>query len=177
MTINSNAHSQFDEEGVSVPAETDTYLTFSIGSQVFAVDVKNVREILDLQTISKLPNAPHDVMGVIDVRDQGICVIDLASRLGMSLDNNENSRIVVFELDYNDDSTPIGVIADRVLSVAEIAQHEIEAPPATLSTWDPSAVHGVARLDGEVVIVLILSQVFGTLDRNNDPFTFSDSVH
>jgi len=153
-------------------AEPNTYLTFAIGAQIFAVDVHNVREVLDMQAISRLPNAPHDLLGVIDVRDQGIGVIDLANRLGMQLEGSKNQRIVVFELGEASPVTPVGVIADRVLSVAEIPGADIESPPSTLSSWDPRAVRGMARIDGNMVIVLLLSEVFQKSDLDTDSFSF-----
>src|SRR6056297_2732472 len=125
-----------DHEKPTEEAVADTYLTFVLAEQIFAVPVANVREILDLQTISRLPNAPGDLVGMIDVRGQGIGVVDLASRLGLCLDGGAESRIVVFELDDGPDRVPLGIVADRVLSVAEIEPHSVEKTPKTMSTWD-----------------------------------------
>lgn len=156
----------------AIIAEPNTFLTFDLGAQVFAVNVRNVREVLDMQRISAMPNAPHDLIGVIDVRGQGIGVIDLASRLGMQLNGGKNQRIIVFEMTTGEGVTPIGVIADRVLSVTEIPADQIEPPPSTLSSWDPGSVRGVARLQGTLAIILTLSQVFQTDELADDAFTF-----
>lgn len=154
--------------------EPKTYVTFDMGEQTFAVEVRSVREILDLQRISRLPNAPSDVMGVIDVRGEGIAVVDLAARLGIRLGGRDGEgRIIVFELEQGAISTPIGVTADRVLSVVEIADAEIEATPSTLTAWNSTAVQGVTRLNGALTMVLDLSAVFDLGVSAPGPFDFS----
>ncbi len=157
----------------ATPDEPKTYLTFEMASQTFVVDVRSVREILDLQPISRLPNAPGDVLGVIDVRGEGIGVVALAERLGLSLgDAAGDGRIIVFEMGEGEERTPIGVIAERVLSVVEIADEDIERTPATLTSWDSAAVVGVTRLGGALAMVLELDVVFGITAGNRDPFDF-----
>ena len=155
--------------------DTGTYLTFVIGPQIFAVDVHNVREILDMQVISGLPNAPHDVVGMIDVRNQGIAIVDIASRLGMVLEDETKGRIIVFEISGPAGRVPVGVIADKVLNVAEISMKDVESPPTTLSSWDPSIVQGVTRQDGSLVILLLLSEIFQADTTGDDIFAFGSS--
>lgn len=141
-------------------AEPHTYVTFELAGQIFAVEVGTVREILDLQPISRLPNAPADLLGMIDVRGQGIAVIDLLSHLGLSHPmSREEGRIVVFELDA-DSRKPVGVIADRVLSVVAIADTEIEPAPVTMVRWNAAAMFGVARIDGQLIMMLALDRLF-----------------
>lgn len=156
---------------------SDTFLTFSIGPQIFAIDVRNVREILDMQRISGLPNAPHDVVGMIDVRNQGIAIVDLADRLGMVLEDEKAGRIIVLEMGDPENRVPVGVIADKVLNVFEISPDGIEPAPATLSSWDPAVVQGVTRQNGALVILLVLGEIF-QMDQGShggqDIFTFDE---
>lgn len=151
-----------EEDAGATMREPHTYVTFELAGQIFAVDVADVREILDLQPISLLPNAPPDLLGMIDVRGEGIAVIDLPSRLGlMSQNSPQDSRIVVFELG----SAPrklVGVIADQVLSVVAIADTDIEPSPEAMTHWQPGAMTGVARIDGQLIMMLALDQLFGT---------------
>ena len=65
---------------------SSTYLTFDLGDQTLGVEVRHVREILDLQKITRLPNAPMDVLGVVDVRGTSVPIIDLRARLGLPHD-------------------------------------------------------------------------------------------
>lgn len=141
--------------------EPQTYVTLELAGQVFAVDVGNVREILDLQPISRLPNAPADLLGMIDVRGEGIAVIDLPGRLGLThRADPEDGRIVVFELGP-EPHKPVGVIADRVLSVVAIAEADIEPAPEAMTRWQADAMIGVARIDGQLTMMLALDRLFG----------------
>ncbi|RNF33324.1 chemotaxis protein CheW [Paracoccus methylarcula] len=150
-----------EEDDGAETLEPHTYVTLELAGQVFAVDVGNVREILDLQPISRLPNAPADLLGMIDVRGEGIAVIDLPSQLGlMHQANPEDARIVVFELGP-EPRKPIGVIADRVLSVVAIAKADIEPAPDAMSRWRSDAMIGVARIDGQLTMMLALDRLFG----------------
>lgn len=151
--------------------EPHTYVTFELAGQVFAVNVGNVREILDLQPISRLPNAPSDLLGMIDVRGEGIAVMDLPSQLGLSNQTNpEDGRIVVFELGP-EPRKPIGVIADRVLSVVAIAGADIEPAPEAMARWQAEAMIGVARLEGRLTMMLTLDRLFGA--AQSGPFDFT----
>lgn len=151
--------------------EPHTYVTFELADQIFAVDVRSVREILDLQPISCLPNAPADLLGMIDVRGQGIAVVDLLSQLGLShRDSGAEGRILVLEIDA-DSRKPIGVIADRVLSVITISDSDIEAAPATATRWNANAMIGIARVDGQLIMMLALERLFKT--DSSGPFEFT----
>lgn len=161
------------DEGILAAKTLQTYMTFQLSDQFFAVDVRNVREVLDIQTISKLPNAPPDVIGMIDVRGEGIAILDIASRLGMGLKDAETARMIVFELSHNNESVPIGVVADRVLDVVDIHDSDVEAAPPTMTSWSTDTISGVARLGQDVVIILSLSEIFQTSSTDFDAFSFS----
>jgi purine-binding chemotaxis protein CheW len=155
-------------DGGADPATT--YVTFDIGAQSLAADVCDVREILDMQPVAPLPNAGMDLLGMIDVRGQGVAVLDLRGKLGLVADpHSPDRRIIILEIGSRVKS-PIGIIADRVRNVTEIAADQIEAAPSALGTWDASVLDGVARLDGRLVYVLS----FGKLLANDmrGPFDF-----
>jgi len=153
-------------------AEPMTCLTFDLSGQIFAVDVTHVREILDMQPVSALPNAGADLLGMIDVRGEGIALIDLASRLGtMRSTSAEHSRIIVFEIGRTGGTqVPVGVIADRVRSVVELTEADIEPPPMTLVRWEGDAVRGIVRLSGQLAMLLQLSALFDA--ETPGPFDF-----
>lgn len=155
----------------TVPAnEPHTYVTFELAGQIFAVDVSDVREILDMQPISQLPNAPGDLLGMIDVRGEGIAVVDLPGRLNLRHKNApEDSRILVFELGDNP-CKPVGVIADRVLAVEAIIDGDIEPTPSTTTNWESGAMVGVTRIDGKLTMILALNRLFESHARG--PFDF-----
>ena len=153
-----------------VPSLAKTYVTFDIANQSLATDVAMVREILDMQAVAELPNARGDVLGMIDVRGEGIAVIDLQERLGLRGNSSgEASKIIVLEIGDPDKKT-VGIIADRVRNVLEISDDRIEATPSVPGNWDPVAMQGVARLDGRLVYILSFERLLGQ-DRPG-PFDF-----
>lgn len=130
------------------------YLTFGIGGQLFALEVGMVREILDEQPMAILPEAPPDVLGLIDVRGEGVMVMDVSHRLGVQPDAAGGRRVVVIERDGTSGRS-VGVIADQVLSVVEIAPDGIEPAPR-MGHGGPrnGLLRGVARLNGRLVMLL-----------------------
>lgn len=152
-------------------ANSKTYVTFDIAAQSLAADVAVVREILDMQSVAELPNARSDILGMIDVRGEGIAVIDLQERLGLRGDNSSQTRkIIVLEIGGDQDKKTVGIIADRVRNVLEISDDRIEKTPSVPGNWDPIAMEGVARLDGRLVYVLSFARLLG--EERAGPFDF-----
>lgn len=150
--------------------EPRTYVTFVLAEQMLAVDVAMVREILDPQPVTRLPNAPGDLLGMIDIRGENVALVDLPGRLGLHGSPPEGAgRIIVLEFGSNP-ATPIGVIADRVLGVAEIPDDEIGAAPSAMTSWDSSVLRGVARVNGQLIQILALETVFQS--KLPGPFDF-----
>ncbi|WP_050930089.1 chemotaxis protein CheW [Aestuariivita boseongensis] len=142
------------------------FLTFDIANRIFAVEVTRVREILDMQEVTPLPNSPHQVEGVVDVRGVSIPIVNMSGALGASSDPmGEDSRIIVFETpSASDKLLTVGVVADRVRDVCQIEANEIEAPPDFGdSALRPGAVTGMCRLEGGLVVIIDLSHVFAEM--------------
>ena len=160
-----------DPDAASEETPPLTVLTFALGAQVFAVDVHRVREILDATEIAPLPNAPHDVLGMIDLRGQSIAIVDLASRIGAQAEMGSAGRIVVFEFDQDGKTTSLGVPADRVLRVREIPGDTIEPVPDTLSGWRCDVADGMARTDDGIALILGIDHILAGSDEPG-PFDF-----
>lgn len=134
--------------------EPQTFLTLRLGGQHFALSVAPVREILDEQPVATLPEAPPDVIGLIDVRGESVLVMDVSRRLGVVPEADGNRRIVVLERP-GDFGRPVGVVADQVLSVVEIASDGIEDAPRSPGAGSAQRLlQGIARLGGHLVLVL-----------------------
>lgn len=150
--------------------EPQTFLTLRLGGQYFALSVAPVREILDEQPVATLPEATPDVIGLIDVRGESVIVMDVSRQLGVVPETEGNRRIVVLER-AGDSGRPVGMLADQVLSVVEIANAEIEAAPrAPGSGSAPRLVQGIARLGGNMVLVLDHAALLGS--SGDDIFDF-----
>lgn len=146
---------------VVTTAVTRNYVTLGIGSEIFAIDVKFVREILGLREIALLPKAPPFVIGVIDVRGNTVPVVDLRLKLGMQpFAVTEHTRILVLELLIEGHPATIGLMSDQVFEVAELEGTEIESPPVVGGEWNSEFIEGISRLRGKFVIIFNLEKLF-----------------
>lgn len=141
-----------------------TLLTFDLAGQKLAVDVRQIREILDLQPIARVPNSASDILGVIDVRGEAITMIDLADRLGMRRSGLAvHARIIVLELGAANAMQVAGFEADQVISVVEVAPDAIEPVPVPTATrWRGAAVTGMTRLDGALFMIVDLEALLAS---------------
>lgn len=148
------------EEQEAAADAASTFLAFDLGGQRLGVSVERVREILDLQPMTRLPDAPHEVRGVIDVRGASVPILDLAARLGLdAAEAGPEARVIVFDLGEAGRPRAFGVLADRVRDVRRIAPEAIEPPP-TLAGGRGAATRGLARVEDGLVVLLDLDRLF-----------------
>ena len=151
---------------MSVPQITAVayYITFKLGGELFAIDVKYVREVLDLTQITRVPTAPSYMRGVVNVRGTAIPVVDLRLKFGLpSGVDSVNSRILVLELSVDGVTAVVGGLADSVHDVVEIEPNEIGEPPRIAMKWRSEVIAGMAKRGEEFAIILDIERVF-TLD-------------
>jgi len=118
-----------------------------------------VQEILDMRPIARLPQAPANLLGMIDVRGQGIPVLDLRLTLGLqAAEDSENTRIVVLRI-AGERALTVGLRADRVFEVTVLDQDELDPPPAISASWVGHAIAGIGRRNGAFVTVLNLERL------------------
>jgi purine-binding chemotaxis protein CheW len=141
------------------------FVTLGIEREVFAVPAEAVVEILDLQPMFRLPEAPPYLAGLIDVRGRSVPVIDLRVKLGLPATTaNENIRILVLEIAAAGRDLALGLIADQVFEVMALDLRQVEAAPDIGVRWRSDYIHGVARRNGEFVIILDLPRLFSNDD-------------
>jgi purine-binding chemotaxis protein CheW len=139
------------------------YLTFRIGDEVFALDVSQVREVLDFSTITKVPRAPDFMRGVINVRGNVVPVVDLRRKFGLEpTEKTLDTRIVVMELSMDDELSVLGAMADSVHEVIELEVGQIEAPPRIGTRWRTEFIKGIGKRDEQFIIILDIDRVFST---------------
>lgn len=137
------------------------FVTFSLGEEVFAVPVDVVREILDHEDAFKIPNGPDYLLGLRDVRGQGVPVIDLRLRLGMSRTvKTQNTRILVLDIPIGDRLLALGLVADKVFEVTPFSRDSIETAPDIGIRWNSSYIDGVVRREGDFVVIINLAELF-----------------
>lgn len=146
----------------SVPAQ---YITFKLGDELFAIDVAQVREVLELPPITRVPTAPAYMRGVVNVRGKAVPVVDLRTKFGLpTADDTLNSRIVVMELEIDGEPTVVGGVADSVQEVIELEPGQIEPPPRIAMRWRTELINGMGRRGDEFIIILNLGAVFSLAD-------------
>ncbi|MGN6158365.1 MAG: chemotaxis protein CheW [Devosia sp.] len=143
-------------------SQSAQYLTLGVGEEIFAAPVENVQEILDMQPIARLPQAPPNLLGMTDVRGQGIAVLDLRLTLGFApADDTPNTRIVVLDLKPGGQPLVVGLRTDRVFEVTVLDSPELDPRPAISGKWSGDSVLGIGRRNGRFVTVLALDRLLG----------------
>jgi purine-binding chemotaxis protein CheW len=136
------------------------YLVFHLANEEFGVRVLKVREIIGMQEITGVPQTPHYVKGVINLRGKVIPVIDL--RLKFGLDQGEYTQrtcIVVLQVERGQGSIQMGVIVDGVSEVLNMQETEIEDTPSFGEDLQAEYILGMAKVKGKVKILLDIDHV------------------
>jgi len=132
------------------------WLTFSLGSEEYALDIGDIREIIKPREITDLPRVPDFILGIISLRGVIIPVFDLKMRLKLgAVEISSESRIIVCQ----HEDRFAGLVVDNLNQVVSLSGQGIEPPPAVLSGLDRDMVKGVGRYQGRMLILLNLSNV------------------
>jgi len=138
-------------------------VTFRIGNEEFGIDIQKVQEINRMIEITKIPNTPTHVEGVVNLRGKIIPIISLRTKLGFGeAERDKATRIMVVEIDGN----VLGFIVDSVSEVLRIHDAKIEPTPSITGGPDANYIDGVINLGDRLLILLNLSTLFdGDLKR------------
>jgi len=132
------------------------YLTFRLAEEEYGLEILKVREIVSLQAITAIPGTPDYVKGVINLRGKVIPTVDLRLRFGLSeQEDTQTKAIVITQVE----GTEVGVIVDSVSEVLDVPTDCIEDTPSFGSTIDTSFMLGMAKLGGEVTLLLDLEKL------------------
>lgn len=137
------------------------YLAFTLNGEIFAIDILQIREIIEFGSLTEVPMMPPTVRGVINLRGAVVPVIDLSARFGRA--NTEVGRrtcIVIVEIEHDGETQTLGVLVDAVNEVMEIPSAEIEPAPAFGARVRTDFIRGMGRVDGRFVIILEVTRVF-----------------
>ena len=145
---------------MSTEDATLQYLTFSLGDEVFAMDIRTVREIIQHAAMTVVPLMPNFVRGVINLRGAVVPVIDLAARFGgKATELGRRTCIVIVEVPDGDTRHDIGIMVDAVSEVLEIPGSEIEPPPSFGAKIRADFIFGMGKVAGKFVIILEINKV------------------
>lgn len=131
-------------------------VSFNIGEEEFGVDILRVQEINRMVEITRVPNSPDYVEGVINLRGKVIPIIYMRKRLGMpSKPLDKDTRIIVVEIDKR----VIGFIVDSVNEVLRINKSITEPPPTMVAGIDSDFITSIAKLEDRLLILLDLEKI------------------
>ena len=144
-------------------AGTMNALTLRMQDEMFAIEAGSVREILDLVQITEVPNAPAFVAGLINVRGRVVPLADL--RVMFDMDRpppDQDTRIVVIEIEIEGETTVAGILADKVYDVTDIEAAAIQDAPKVGMRWRPEFVKGIGKRNGNFIVIPDLERIFET---------------
>jgi purine-binding chemotaxis protein CheW len=140
--------------------DTHQYLTFTLGSEMFAVGILNVKEIIEYGNLTEIPMMPAFIRGVINLRGAVVPVVDLAARFGGKIsDVQRRTCIVIVEITQDDAKHDIGIMVDAVSEVLEIGVKDIEPPPSFGAKIRADFIAGMGKVNSKFVIILEIQRV------------------
>ena len=133
-------------------------VSFTLGAEEYAIEITKVKEIILVEGITRVPQLPAYIEGIINLRGMVIPVIDLRKRFGVGKTAcDEHTRIVVTRIG----STIVGMIVDAVSRVMRIPKADIQPPPDTIACLAGEYLIGVARLADRMQLLLDIEKVLG----------------
>jgi purine-binding chemotaxis protein CheW len=149
-------------------------VVFDLASEYYGVDIGDVREIIRMQNVTRVPGTPAYMEGVTNLRGKVVPVVDLRKRLDLKVKaQTKESRIVVVDIGGKD----VGVIVDGVTEVLRIPLASVEPPSQMVADSEGGYIRGIAKLEDKLVILLDLDRVLSYMDYaslggvNQDEFT------
>ncbi|MBF0352660.1 MAG: chemotaxis protein CheW [SAR324 cluster bacterium] len=137
----------------------EQYLTFTLDDEIFALDIGSIREVLEFESVTRVPQTPDYMKGVINLRGSVVPVVDLKLKLGMTrTEKTINTCIIIVEITLEGDHLLLGAIADSVQEVLELS--EIEAAPKIGTRLNTEFIDGMGKHGDNFIIILNINKIF-----------------
>ncbi len=144
-------------------AVSSQYVTFSLGDELFGVEVTRTREILSLTPVTSVPQTPDYLLGVINLRGQVVPVVDMRLKLGLPAgEDTEDTCIIVVEVQVDGESITVGALSDAVREVLNIRADQIEPPPRLGTRLNTEFITGMGKVDEQFMILLNIDRIFNS---------------
>ncbi|MGK5090687.1 chemotaxis protein CheW [Deltaproteobacteria bacterium TL4] len=141
--------------------ETLQYFTFKIDDEIFAFKILNVREVLEFRKVTKVPQTPDFMCGVINLRGSVVPVLDLGLKLGMpEIQKTVDTCVIIVELMADEESMAIGVLVDSVSEVIELAPEAIDPPPKLGGRITHEFLIGMGKQHDNFIAILDVNTIF-----------------
>lgn len=146
-------------------AEEIQAVTFGLGTEIFAVPVTIVKEILDFREIFQIPGGPDYLLGLTELRGEGITTIDFRQKLGLpKAETTPATRVLVVEVPLEDRQLLLGLVVDRVLEVGTFRSDQMDGAPDIGVNWPSDYITGVIRGVGGFIVLIDVRAIFSAAD-------------
>jgi len=136
------------------------FLTFTLGGEVYAIEILSIREIIDYGNLTTVPMMPAFIRGVINLRGSVVPVVDLAARFGGEpAEITKRTGIIIIEIVDGETTMNIGAVVDGVNEVLEIPPSDIEPPPSFGARIRTDFIKGMGKVDGKFLVLLDVANV------------------
>jgi purine-binding chemotaxis protein CheW len=141
------------------------YLTFTLGDEIYALDVRNVREVLEMVPITPIPRASEHMRGVINVRGSVVPVLDLRLRFGLTkTEQTIDTCVVVIEGTTERGQVVMGALVDSVREVVDLDSTQIEPPPHIGTGTRTGLILGIGKKEDKFLLILDIEKLISKED-------------
>lgn len=143
--------------------KTSSYLSFKLSDEYFAIEVMRIIEILEVPKITKVPQSPDFLVGVINLRGAVLPVIDSRLKFGLSkIDYTINTCILVLKIEVEEEDVFVGALVDSVSEVFDIDLNKIKASPTLATKYRADYIEGMIQIEDGFMMVLNIDKVFSS---------------
>ena len=143
----------------NLPKESDRYLSFILGKEIYAIPLLRVKEVIALPEVTSIPFAPAHFLGLMNLRGQVISVVDFRLRLGIKPTVSAETAVIICALS----GASLGVVVDSIESVIRPLAHELSNTPETHSK-SADYIQQVFRKDNSMILLIDIAKAFGMED-------------
>ena len=152
-------------EGIQESYETIQYIVVKFGDEQYGIDIKYIDNIVRMQRITRVPNVPAYIKGVINLRGEVVPVVSLRLKMGLCEDEiTKLTRIIIIKLDNGE---VIGVLVDAVKEVVTLDTREIEKVSYDSGEDKTNFISGIGKDKGELISLFDLNLVFSAKEKAN----------
>ena len=146
--------------------ESDQFLCFTVAGTDYAVGILQVKEILQFETVTRVPSVPPSVRGVINLRGSVVPVIDLAVKFGLApMPVTKRTCVLIVEASLEGERAVMGVLADAVREVLDLGPNDVEPPPSFGTQVRVEFITGMAKVGKGFVLLLDLDRVISAREK------------
>lgn len=137
------------------------YLSFMLDEGVFSIDIGKVKEVLDLTEITKVPQTPTYMRGIINLRGGVVPVVDLKLKFGLGrTESTVNTCIIISEVNIAGEIAVLGMLSDSVREVFDLSDEDIVQAPRIGTHLNTEFLSGMGKKDNEFIMILDIDKVF-----------------